>query len=279
MSIIICPNCKSILSPIDKIYRCDKGHSFDLSKEGYINLLLPNQKKKLKPGDNKVMLNARDAFLSNGHYDFLIEAIDSAFSHLDLPNSPQQGASYLLDIGCGTGYYTRTIRKSQTLKKIGLDISKEGISKAAKKDKSNTYLVASSFALPIANDSIDIALSIFSPFNLEEVNRVLKPGGCLIKVIPDPQHMQEVAALVYDTIIPHRSSIETDLESNGNFKIIDKLHKSKEISLSNKELHDFITMTPYLYKFKPGQIEQLKELSITISFKIIIGQNQSNNTL
>jgi len=73
MSILICPNCKSALHRSDKVLICENGHSFDVAKEGYVNLLLANRKKSLNPGDNKIMMNAREAFLSIGFYDFLME--------------------------------------------------------------------------------------------------------------------------------------------------------------------------------------------------------------
>ena len=40
-----CPNCASALTPhlAEKPYvlRCENGHSFDVAKQGYVNLLLP----------------------------------------------------------------------------------------------------------------------------------------------------------------------------------------------------------------------------------------------
>ena len=75
MSIVTCPNCKFLLFPFENTFKCQNGHSFDFSKDGYINLLLANQKKKNNPGDNKIMLNARNEFLSQGYYDFLIKNI------------------------------------------------------------------------------------------------------------------------------------------------------------------------------------------------------------
>lgn len=272
MSIIICPNCNSILQPSDKTLKCEKGHSFDFSKGGYINLLLPNQKKKNNPGDNKVMLNARDEFLATGHYDFLIRKIEATINSLELFSFSNNKITHLLDLGCGTGYYTRNIFKQQKIKKIGIDISKIGIAKAAKLDKVSTYIVGSAFNLPIATNSIDLLLNIFSPIYLEELIRVLKSGGYFIKVIPTGNHMKEVAELVYEEFIPHTSRIKLELESDSIFQIVKEESINKIVLLSGKTLIDFITMTPYLYKFKKEQLETLKELSVTLSFKIIIGK-------
>lgn len=272
MSIIICPNCKSILLPSEKTVRCKNGHSFDFSKEGYLNLILANQKKSNNPGDNKIMLTAREAFLSTGNYDFLIENIESTINSFDLFFNFNDGIFQLLDLGCGTGYYTRNIFKQKNLKKIGVDVSKLGIAKASTKDKASTYLVGSVFNLPIEDNSINLLLNIFAPIHLEELKRVLKSGGYFIKVIPSGDHMKEVAELVYENFLPHQSSIKEDLESCSMFKIIKVENLKRTIFLSGKDLHDFISMTPYLYKFKKEQLDLLKELLVTISFKIIIGK-------
>ena len=109
MSIIICPNCKALLQKIDKTVRCENGHSFDYAKQGYLNLLLPNQKKTNSPGDNKLMLTARESFLSTGHYDFLLQHIESSLKALNYFSAENGNNTQLLDLGCGTGYYLSLI--------------------------------------------------------------------------------------------------------------------------------------------------------------------------
>lgn len=272
MPIISCPNCKSILHPVEKTLRCENGHSFDFSKEGYINLLLANQKKTNKPGDNKIMTNARDAFLSKGHYNFLIDYIESTINSFDLFSTTKDESIHLLDVGCGTGFYTRSLFKQKKINKIGIDISKIGVAKASVKDKDSTYIVSSAFNLTIKDKSIDLLLNIFSPIHLEELKRVLKSGGYFVKVIPIGNHMKEVAELVYEKFIPHQSSIKEEIGSDAMFQIIKVENLKRIISLSEQDLLNFISMTPYLYKFKQEQLDLLKELSVTISFEVIIGK-------
>ena len=272
MPIIICPNCKSPLHQVERTVKCQNGHSFDFAKQGYLNLLLANQKKTNNPGDNKIMLNAREAFLTKGHYDFLIEGIEASINSLDEFTADKDEIIQLLDLGCGTGFYTRNIFKARNFEKIGVDISKIGIAKAAVKDKKSTYIVGSVFNVPLANNSLDLLLNIFAPLHLEELKRILKPKGYFVKVIPTGDHMREVAELVYEKFIAHKSSIQEEIEADSLFRIVKVENFKKTIFLSDQDLFNFISMTPYLYKFKEGQIESLKELSVTISFEVIIGQ-------
>ena len=108
---MICPNCKQKLIKIDNSYKCSNKHSFDISKQGYVNLLL-NSKNS---GDNKEMINARYEFLKKGYFDNLLTSISSIIKSLNITN--------ILDIGCGEGYYDRGIKEQTNVNITGLDIS------------------------------------------------------------------------------------------------------------------------------------------------------------
>ena len=261
MPIIICPNCKSPLIKSVRSMRCENSHCFDVAKQGYVNLLLANKKHTHSPGDNKEMIKAREAFLSTGHYDFLIKGIESGIEPLNLFSGSND--IHLLDIGCGSGYYTRNIFKEQSINKIGLDISKIAVTKAAAIDKLSTYIVGSAFDLPIADDAVDLALNIFSPFEMAELKRVLKSGGYFIKVVPIGNHMREIAELVYKEFNSHTSTVKSELEGDPEIEVVHSEYLQNTITLEEQNLHDFISMTPYLYKFEKGQLASLMTLSIS----------------
>ena len=64
MAGFICPVCRKPLERTEKIYRCPDGHSYDISKSGYINLLM--SQKSGNHGDDKIMVHARRDFLEKG---------------------------------------------------------------------------------------------------------------------------------------------------------------------------------------------------------------------
>src|SRR5690625_5823621 len=47
---------------------CPQGHSFDIARQGYVNLLPAQFKRAKEPGDSKAMETARQHFLARGHY-------------------------------------------------------------------------------------------------------------------------------------------------------------------------------------------------------------------
>ena len=117
--------------------RCFSGHSFDKSKDGYVNLLMKNAANK-RHGDDKLMVLARKNFLDKGYYSTLRENIAKVLGSNNL----------VLDSGCGEGYYTSHFAENNTV--FGIDISKDALKFAAKRCKKATFAVA--FLLVLYSD-------------------------------------------------------------------------------------------------------------------------------
>ena len=90
-----CPVCSQELKKEEKIWVCPQGHTFDIAAKGYVNLLMSNSSGAKRHGDDRLMINARRAFLSKGFYEPLREAVYDALS----ADFPRGGT--LLDAGCG----------------------------------------------------------------------------------------------------------------------------------------------------------------------------------
>lgn len=269
MSLFICPICGSKLTIEKTHYKCSSGHCFDISKEGYVNLLPPNKKHSKNPGDDKDMVKARNRFLSSDYYLPLRKELESIFSkyYFDGMN--------IFDSGCGEGYYTLGICSALVKKGIkfqiaGIDISKEACKRAAKRTKYVEIAVASAYHLPVEDDSIDIVLNCFSPMCSEEFIRILKPNGKLIYVVPAPRHLWELKNAIYDN--PYENE-RTEIEYKGFHHIDTKYVKSQIYLPNNEAITDLFTMTPYFWKTpKKGKdiLKNLSELETEISFDIHI---------
>ena len=66
------------------------------------------------------------------------------------------------------------LRVNDADSRYGLDISKYAVRIAAKKTK-GTFIVGNAYTTPLADASCDLILSIFSPYNEQELHRCLKP--------------------------------------------------------------------------------------------------------
>ena len=273
MSTLICPFCQKPLSDSGtKSYICEQNHSFDISKEGYINLLPVNKKKSKSPGDNEMMISARRMFLESGYYDTLIESLVSLIAN---EFSFENNEFSVLDSGCGEGYYSEKVFNNipnLSAKVFGTDISKFAIKSAAKKYKNNFYFVSSVYNLPIADNSIDVVLSIFAPIHPEEFYRVLSNKGYVIVVSPAENHLKELAELIYDNFRPHENNTTVEMPT-----LFEK-HLSKrttfEIEIKDSEtLLALLKMTPYYWNTSKESMEKLNncnDINITCDFNITV---------
>ncbi len=271
MSIINCPYCKSSLHDTrEKAYVCENNHSFDVAKQGYLNLLPVNQKKSKDPGDNPMMIAARRSFLELGHYDPLIESIKGLVSEKISFETKNITA---FDAGCGEGYYSeKALNNLANLETeiLGTDISKYAVKNAANKYKNNFYFVSSIYNLPIANASTDLILSIFSPIAPEEFKRILSKQGRVIIVSPAPGHLCEIAELIYEKVKPHTTTIVENMTTS--FKHEFTKRTTFQIDLKSSEaVLSLLKMTPYYWSTGIERLENItskNELSVTCDFNI-----------
>ncbi|MBR0418793.1 MAG: methyltransferase domain-containing protein [Erysipelotrichaceae bacterium] len=248
---ILCPVCKKILNGSDKIYSCKNRHSFDIAKEGYLNLNLKNSQNT---GDNTEMIRARKAFLEKGYYDFLRQEINKYINEND----------GLVDLACGEGYYTSFFKAKD---KIGIDLSKTGLRIASKADKTTTYLLCSIFHDPLQDKSADVILTIFAPIAKEEIVRILKDDGIFILVKPDKGHLYELKEKIYEH--PYYNEVE-DINIDG-LTLCKEIPISRKTLVKKEDLNNLFMMTPYYNTTSINDKEKLKDLNdLSISFSFLI---------
>lgn len=273
MSLFTCPICGVPLLREEGCYRCPSRHSYDISREGYVHLLPANKKHSANPGDDKDMIAARTAFLDGGWYAPLRDALcQLAVSYTG--NSPA-----VLDAGCGEGYYTEGIfatleNAGKSPRVAGVDLSKFGLKKAAKRAKGVEFAVASVYHLPVADESIDLLVDCFAPLALEEYRRVLKPGGTFLYVVPAAQHLMELKAVLYDNPYPNQ---EEAIPYDG-FDYVEIVPVTSVMKIRDKEaLSALFRMTPYAWKTPRegvARLNSLDGLDITMDFRIHIFQKK-----
>ena len=257
-NILICPICKNNLTQNLHSLSCNLRHCFDISKEGYINLLLVNQKKTNDPGDNKETVVARQNFLNKGYYFPLAKEISNITKVFCDSNS------IILDAGCGTGFYLSNIDCGS--QKIGIDISKHAIKIAAKKYQAIRFIVASIFNLPIKENSIDCILNIFAPKANDEFMRVLKQKGIIVEVIPGKLHLVELKKCLYNELHYNRTDVK-----KFDTQCISEHQLTYKQNIGHNDLIQLFDMTPYAFKTSQNDKEKLDKIdNMDITFDFII---------
>lgn len=258
---LCCPLDGAGLTLNDKTWRCEHGHSFDVAKQGYVNLLPVQNKRSKDPGDSKVMVQARSRFLAEGFYAPLAEAL--AATVLAAP------AGSLLDAGCGEGYYLRHVldtaaSRGAELSAAALDISKWAVLAAANRDPRVSWLVASNSRIPVPDHSIDTLLCVFG-FPVEsEFKRVLSDGGRLIMVDPAPGHLRELKQVIYDEV----KDKPANLPISDTWPLASEQRVTFSVELPSRDMiHDLLAMTPHLYRASSSgraRAEALTSLTVTV---------------
>ena len=266
-SAFACPICQEALDLVQQSLACPNRHSFDLAKFGYVNLA--PQAKASKDYDKENFQN-RQLVLENGFYDHILHALSECLSPLAHPAN-------ILDIGCGEGYYSRSLQERHPDHSFyAFDLSKESIQLAAKSDQEwkVKWFVGDLARLPLLDQSMDLLLDIFSPANYQEFKRVLVPDGRLIKVIPTAAHLQEIRQKVKDHLDQADYSNEQIIQHfSDHFTIENTFHCQGTFELTPVLREALLSMTPLLFHIDPAQIDWNDLTQVTISATILIGRS------
>lgn len=282
LNLLRCPLCRSSLTREDKTLRCEKGHCFDLAKEGYVNLLPPGKGKNARTGDEKDMLRARREFLADGYYAPISDGIGTLLAK-HLPS----GKTVLCDSGCGEGWHT--LRYSGKLSEygrdkilsIGFDASKYGAACGMKNarqsgicceigaeaDVQAFFFPGNLFSIPLADGSVSAVISMFAPVAAEENLRLLRPDGILLTAASGREHLREMRELLYTDV--HYSDKEPEYEG---FLLADRETVRYTVTLPDSDMiRNLFMMTPFYYKTTAEGRERLftrDTLTVTVETEL-----------
>ena len=173
--------CGLPLAVEGRVARCPAGHAYDRAREGYWNLLQPQDRRSRSAGDTTGAALARRRWLERGFASGLIDAIRAR-----LPKGARA-----LDVACGEGSLTRAIFPDGEV--VGVDLSIPSIRLAARSFRGATWVVANADrGLPLADASVDVAISLFGRRPFDDLRRVLVPGGRLLVAIPAEDDLIEL---------------------------------------------------------------------------------------
>ena len=258
---VCCPVCGLPLEQSRPFWRCEAGHSFDVARQGYVNLLTVDRKHSRQPGDSPAQLHSRRTFLSEGHYAPLARRVGELVA--------EEHPAAVLDAGCGEGYYlTELADVLPQTERWGVDISKEAVRMAAARDKSARWLTATAAHLPFADGSFDCVLSMFALTAEAEFHRVLKPGGLFLQVLSGPDHLLSLRKLIYPELLHREKEQHRALEGFN-------LERSETVEFSftlteNRQILDLLAMTPHYMRIsKEGADRARAAQSLTDTFQAV----------
>ncbi len=266
--LFICPHCGERLSAEGKSYFCPARHTFDIAKQGYVNLLSGHATSG-DHGDNKLMIAARRSFLGAGYYASLQRTLAA------LAVRYAKDRAKILDAGCGECTYTdgieRALRDTRVgCQVLGIDISKEALILGARKNPQLSLAVGTLYHLPLADGSIHLLFDVFAPFCEDEYARVLRSGGIMVMVIPGARHLFGLKRVLYEK--PYENEVANT--ALARFTLLEEIRIEEQITVRTAEdLLNLLTMTPYFYRTDPAAKANLgthAPLQTEISFHVLV---------
>ena len=248
---LICPICTEKLNQEARIWRCGRGHSFDVARQGYVNLLPVQQKHSRQPGDTREQVLSRRAFLETGVYKPIVEAVcDAAKRYAHGP---------VLDVGCGEGYYGVQVAQTLNSELTGLDISKEAVRCAAAKYKNATWICGTAAHLPVADGSVGLLMSMFALTMPEEFCRVLTHDGIFIQVLAAEDHLLGLKSIIYPEVFQQEKNTRPHVPG---FELVESIPVNFPFTASGEQVQNLLSMTPHFWRISAEGALRLRQTEV-----------------
>ena len=263
---LLCPvgGCRRALTRTRGGLACARAHSFDVARRGYVNLLLPQDRRSRNPGDAPVTVAARLRIAARGYETPLTDAITSF---------PTVGpGDAVLDVGCSAGHHLAAIVARFGCEGHGLDISVPAIDAAARLRPELHWVVANADRfLPYADASFQLVASITAQRNPKEFRRVLADEGALLLVVPAPDDLIEVRELVLGEGVS-RDRVDGVIETFAPLFVLDRHERIRHVvHLDPESVRDVMVGTYRAGRAsREARLATVPALDVTLSRDVLL---------
>ena len=258
--------CGRPLAKHGRSWTCGRGHSFDVARSGYLNLLQPQDRRSTAAGDSRAAVDARARLLTRGVGRALVEHV--ARRAAAVPTGDR--TPVIVDLGSGSGDVLGQLACIRAVAGIGIDLSTVAADSAARRFPDMTWVVANGDRrLPLLDCCADAVLSVHGRRNPREAARILRPGGWLLIAVPAPDDLIELREHVQGTRV-ERDRAETLLaEHLPFFSLRERATIRERPTLDRDALRDLLSGTYRgARRSAAARLETLSDLTITLASEL-----------
>jgi len=251
---LLCPvrNCRLELVREERRLHCASGHSFDVARSGYVNLLQPQERRSLLPGDTSAAVAARRRLHDRGVTEPLLDAVAELMSALP--------GDAVLDAGCGDGFYLGTLAQRTGCEAHGVDISIPAVDAAARRYPGCEWIVANADrVVPYPDRSFSLVMSITARMNSGEFRRILRDDGRLLVAIPAPDDLVELRGVGRDRV---DRTVETFAD---NFTLAGRSRVTTAADLDAGAVQDLLVAI-----YRPLRAQPAAAMRVTFSLDLLL---------
>jgi 23S rRNA (guanine745-N1)-methyltransferase len=264
--------CEGPLARAGKTLVCPRGHSFDVARSGYVNLLQPQDRRSKSPGDSREAVQARRRLVDGGHERWMVGPIVEVLDSVSKRTKADPPAA--LDLGCGEGYLLGSIAGERKIDGFGVDISVPAIELAAKTYPELTWLVANADRrLPLRDAAFDFVMSVTARRNGAELARLLSRHGraLALVVVPGLDDLAELREAVLGRA-EHRDRTASAIEELApHLELVSRRSLRKKTLYAANDVRDLLPAT-----YRGGRTrereraEEIGEMEITSSRELLL---------
>jgi 23S rRNA (guanine745-N1)-methyltransferase len=231
--------CGEPLERRGAVFVCPRGHSYDVARSGYVNLLQPQDRRAKEPGDAKEAVAARSRLLAAGVGRALVDDLVRRLAALDLA-----AGEAAVDLGSGSGDALAALAAARPLTAIGIDLSAAAADHAARRFPGATWVVANADRrLPLVDAGAALLCSVHARRNPDECARVLRRGGYLIVAVPAGDDLVELREAVSGRRVERETADGVATEHAPHFTLVDRGIVRERHTLGRDALLDVLRST------------------------------------
>ena len=257
-------NCREPLAREEGRVVCPRGHSFDVARTGYINLLQPQDRRSPNPGDTARAVAARRAFFDSGVTKPLVDEIVGLLD-------PDTTAS-VLDAGCGEGHHLAAICERFGSSGSGVDISVPAIEAAARRHPDPSWIVANADRfIPYADATFTAVTSITARMNSDEFRRVLRADGVLLVAIPAPDDLLELReAILGERVL--RDRVDRTIDTFSAKFSLQRQERIRHVARLDRDAIESVMTSTYrgLRHSEREKLDSSGPLDVTLSRDVLL---------